>query len=412
MGLWSRALELYGVDDARAYGRTAWLITLGTLIMGTSRGIVAPFLVIFLVEEQGISLAAIGLGIAVEFVVRALVGPVAGGISDRYGRKPLMLLGLLSTAIILPSYVLVDSAAEYLAISVANGLLAAHSLYGPASSAMVMDVVPKERRGGVFGLIHASRNLGWTIGIGLGVLLLGAGFLPIFVAGGLLPLAYAIVVLLLVEEPARHAPIERRSMFGDWTLLLRTRRFVAYLALSTVFFLGWGQINTIFTLFLTEGLALDRRAVAVLAVNTVLIVLLQIPFGRLADRSERAFLLAVAAVLIEATYALYALAIPIGGATGAFLVVTMAMVVFTFAEMLFSPIQSAYAAELAPAGTTGSALGILAFAAAIGQAAPALLADAIVPRWGWPILWLSLAAMCLPAAIGLLALGRRTRTVP
>ena len=414
MGAWSRALELYGVNDAKAFGRTAWLLTLGTLIMGTSRGAVAPYLVLFLVAERGIPLSVIGLGIAVEFVVRALVGPVAGGVSDRVGRRPLMLAGLVSTAIILPSYLLVETTSAFMMLSVANGLFAAHSLYGPVSSALVMDVVPKERRGGVFGLIHASRNLGWTIGISLGVLLIGSGYAPIFILGGLLPLGYFLIVLLLIREPPRHADIQRPSMFGDWGRLVRTKPFLAYLLLSTTFFLGWGQINSIFPLFLTEGLGLDKRAVVVLAVNSAMIVLLQVPFGRLADRSERAFLLAVAAVLVEATYALYALAVPIGGVAGAYTVVLLGIIVFTFAELLFSPIQSAYAAELAPAGATGSAMGVLAFAMAIGQAAPALVADAVVPRWGWSILWLLLAATALPGAIGLLALAKRdrARTLP
>lgn len=410
MGLWSRALDIYGVNDAKAYGRTAWLLTLGTLIMGTSRGAVAPYLVLFLVVEQGIPLSVIGIGIAVEFVVRALVGPLAGGLSDRRGRKPLMLVGLFSTALILPSYLFVKTPLAFMALSVVNGLFAAHSLYGPASSALLMDTIPKERRGGVFGLLHASRNLGWTIGIALGVLLIGNGFGPIFVLGGILPLAYFLVVLLLVREPPRHADVQRPSMFGDWGRLMRTKAFVAYLLLSTTFFLAWGQTNSIFAIFLTEGLALDRRAVVVLAVNSAMIVLLQVPFGRLADRGERAFMLAVAAVLIEATYALYALAIPVGGAAGAYTVVLLAIIVFTFAELLFSPIQSAYGAELAPAGATGSALGILAFAAAVGQAAPALVADAVVPRWGWSVLWLILAATCVPAALGLLALAKRDRT--
>ncbi|HUR67811.1 MAG TPA: MFS transporter [Candidatus Thermoplasmatota archaeon] len=406
MSVWARALHLYGVDDARSYGRTPWIITAGTLIVGIGRGIVAPFLILFLVQERGIALAAIGLGIAVEFLVRAVSGPFAGALSDRYGRKPLMLAGLLCTSVILPSYLLVHTGAQYMALSVVNGLFASLSLYGPASSALIVDVVPSTKRAGVFGLIHAARNLGWTVGIALGALLLSAGFLPIFIAGGVLPFCYLFLVLFFVEEPARHAALARRSMAGDWALLLRTPTFAAYLALSTIFFLGWGQINTIFALFLTDGLSLDRRAVAVIAVNTVLIVLLQVPFGRLADRSERAFLLAVSAVLLEATYALYALA---AGAPAPFVVVILGIVAFTFAEMLYSPIQSAFAAELAPEGTTGSALGIMAFAAALGQGAPPLLADWTLSRWGWSGVWMILAALCLPAALGLLWLGRRLR---
>lgn len=410
--LLSRWAEAYGLREARGYGRTPWLLTLGTLILGTGRGIVAPFLVLFLVVEQDLPLAAIGVGIAVEFVVRALIGPVAGAFSDRHGRKPVMLLGLFSTTFLLPAYLLVETPVQFLALSVANGLLAAHSLYGPAAAALVVDLVPPERRAGVFGLIHASRNLGWTLGIALGAVLVGFGFWPVFVVGGILPLAFFLVALLLIHEPARHEQAARPGMFASWGLLLRTRPFVAYLLLSIPFYLAWGGVNTIFSLFLTEGLGLGRQAVAILALNSALIFLLQIPFGRYANRKERAVLLAVSLLALEAAYAFYALADPLSFLLPALATVALGLLAFTVAEMLFGPILSSFAAELAPVGHTGSAIGLLAFASAVGQAAPPFLVDLLVPRFGWGALWALLAGLCVPAALGLLALGRHVKKAP
>lgn len=410
MPAWTaRVAEAYGLREAREYGRTAWILTAGTLVLGVGRGIVAPFLILFLVQERGIPLAVLGLGITLEFLLRALIGPVAGAVSDRRGRKPLMLVGLGATAVILPSYLLVEDAVGFYALSVANGLVAAHSLYGPASSALLVDVVPRERRGAVFGLIHAARNLGWTIGLAAGAMLIRSGFLPVFVGGGLLPLAILVVVALLVREPARAAPVERPSMFRDWGAVLRRRAFVAYLALSVAFYLAWGVIGTIFPLFLTDGLGLGREAVALLAINTLLIFLLQVPFGRLADRADRLRLLAYAALAIAATYALFVWALPLRGAVGPLLVVSAALVVLTVAEMVFSPILTVQGAELAPERATGSALGILGFAMAIGQGAPPLLADLLVPRYGWGAVWLVLCALTVPSAVGLMALSRSVR---
>jgi MFS family permease len=318
-----------------------------------------------------------------------------------------MVAGLLGTTILLPSYLLVRDAPAFLAISVLNGLVAAHSLYGPASSALVADVVPPNRRGAVFGLMHASRNLGWTLGIALGALLLGFGFVPVFVAGGLLPLAFLFVVLLLVRDPPRHVALERPNPFRAWGALLSSGVFVAYLALTVVFFLGWGQVNTIFPLWLVQGLGLPERAVSVIAINSALIFLFQLPFGRLADRARRAMLLSLAALALGATYVAYLWTPLLAPAIPVLLLVGVGVVAFTVAEMLYSPILSAYAADLAPAGTTGSALGILAFATAVGQGAPPLLADFVVPRWGWSAVWGVLAALCVASAWGLAWFGRR-----
>lgn len=399
--------ELYGWRDMRAYGRTAWLLTGGTLLLGVGRGIVAPFLVLYLAERQGIPASVIGLGITLEFVVRAFVGPVAGALSDRYGRKPVMLAGLLGTSVLLPAFLLVRDGGEYLALSLLNGAFAAHSLYGPASSALVADVVPPGRRGAVFGLLHASRNLGWTLGIALGALLVGMGYAAVFVAGGLLPLAYLLVVALLVREPARAEGAARPNPFRAWGSLVRTPTFAAYVALTIVFYLGWAHLNTVYPLYLTGGLGLPEQAVAIIAVNSALIFLLQVPFGRLADRAPRGLLLAHAALALAATYALYVWAPLLAPAVPLVATLVLASVVFTVAEMLYSPILSAYAADLAPKGSTGSALGVLAFASAIGQGAPLLVADAVVPTLGWGAFWALFAALCVPSALGLLALARR-----
>lgn len=402
--------EAYGVADLRSYGRMTWVLAGGWLLLGMGRGAVAPVQAIFLVQERGIPLAALGLAYGVEFLVRALVGPVAGTLSDRYGRKPLMVTGLVATAILLPAFLLVQTPGQLLVVSVLNGLLAVHSLYGPSASALVVDVVPRERRGGVFGLIHAARNLGWTFGIALGALLVGvAGLWTVFVLGGLIPFLYLFPVLALVHDVPRDPAASRAPAFAGWGRLLRARLFLAYVALSTVLYVGWGQVNTLFPLFLTDGLGLPDAAVGILAVNTFLIFLFQVPFGRLADRAPRAALLAWSTLALGGGYLVYAYALVWADVAPPLLMVTLGLVLFTLAEMLYSPVLSTYAAELAPPGLTGSALGVLGLAASVGQGAPPFLADLLVTRvpLGWEWVWIAMALPCLPCALGLRWLGRR-----
>ena len=115
MGVWARALDLYGVNDAKAYGRTAWLLTLGTLIMGTSRGAVAPYLVLFLVAERGIPLSVIGIG------MRSHAG-VAAMMFKALSSKGINILAITTSEIKIS--VLIDAAYAELAVRTL------HSIYG------------------------------------------------------------------------------------------------------------------------------------------------------------------------------------------------------------------------------------------------------------------------------------------
>lgn len=391
----SRLAAAYGLRSG--FGRDGWLLALGTLLVGGSRGLVGPFIVLFLVEERGLSLATVGAGITLEFLLRAAAGPVAGALSDRVGRKPLMAVGLASTVAILPAYLLVETPAHFYALSVANGLLAAHSLYGPAASALVTDLLPAERRGAMFGLVHASRNLGFTVGVGVGILLARGAIAPLFVAAAGLPLLFLVLVLPALRAPPPPRTPARRKPWHDWRALLATPAFVAFLALSPVLYLGWGQASTIFPLFVSEGLGLGRAAVALLAINGALIVLLQIPFGRVADGASRPRLLALAALALAASYLAYAAA-TVAPHVWAVSALVGGLLLFTLAELIYTPVLAAYAADLAPPGAVGSALGLAAFAQAIGIGAPPLLAEWLLPRGGWIAVWLGLAALCVPCA--------------
>lgn len=396
--------DWYGVRDLRAIGRTPWVIAAGMTLMGLSRGIVMPFLVLYLVQTRGLDPALVGFGILLEFVVRAFAGPLSGALSDRMGRKPLMMVGLLATGLILPTYLFVRTPTQYLALSVANGALAAYSLYGPAASALIADTVPSGQRGSVWGVIHAARNFGWTLGIASGVALLGLGFVAVFVVGGILPLAYLVLLAMLVREPARKAP-PRRNPFASWPDLARDRRFVAYLGLIIIFYVGWGHFSNVLPLFITQGVGLPPRAVALIGVNSALIFLLAVPFGRLADRRSRSGLLAWSATALAGTFALYVWTPLVGPAAIPTLVA--ALMLCTLAELLFSPILDAFAADLAPRGTTGSAMGILALAQAVGLGLPLVLVDLIVPTWGWTTYWALLVVAAVASSRGLLALGRK-----
>lgn len=407
----ARASKAYGLSDAREYGWPVWILTIGQAISSVGRGVAVPFIVVYLTQAVGIPLAVVGVGVLIEQLTRALGGPIAGWASDRFGRKRVMMTGLLAQAIAVPGYALVRDAPSFIALSLVIG--ASQSIYGPASSAYVADVTRPDRRAGAFGLVHVARNLGWAVGIGFGAVITSAtpSFAPLFVTGGLMPFLFLIFVAAFIREPEHVARASKGNPFGDFRTLLGHAPFASYMILASGFFLLWGVFNTVLPLFVVAGMGLPRSSIAVpFAINPILIVLFQLPFGALGDRVDRYRALGVAAGFGAAGYAVLAWsgALSLGG-WGPLAILAASAVLLTVAEMLFSPVMSAGAAELAPPGVTGSAMGVMLLAGAAGHGLAPVLADVVVSRFGWSWAWTAFAVWTVASGTGMLVLRARFR---
>ncbi|MHB8604823.1 MAG: MFS transporter [Thermoplasmatota archaeon] len=413
----ARASRVYGLTSARAFGPAVWTLTFGQVISLLGRAAVVPFIIIYLTKVVGISLTFIGVGVLLEQTVRALAGPLAGWASDRVGRKPVMLFGLIGVGLAVPGYALVSGPASYLLVSSTVGLF--ESTYFPSARAYLADIVPPNRRAAVYGLNHVGLNLGWVLGLSTGALLFAAtgSYTPLFLLGGLAPLAFALYVAIVIHEPTRaerdraaggHANTPRGNPFRDFGKLLASRPFARFLVLSAGFYLAFGMFNIVLPLFVTDGLGLPPSAVAVpFLINTIMIVLVQLPLGTLSDRVDRIRVLAFSALALVTGYMFFA-------ASGAFLAwgfvvyvpLALGAVAITVGEMLFAPSLGAVASELAPPGLTGSAMGVMAFANAAAQAASPVLTDRIAGPHGWAWLWTTFAALTFASSLGLLLMRR------
>lgn len=124
-------------------------------------------------------------------------GPVLGNLSDRFGRRPVLLASMLAFA---ADYALMAFAPTlgwlFLGRAIAG---VAGAIYGPAS-AVLADVTPAEKRAKVFGLIGAAFGIGFIIGPAIGGLLSNMGPRAPFIAAALLGLGNAIVMLFLMPE--------------------------------------------------------------------------------------------------------------------------------------------------------------------------------------------------------------------
>lgn len=190
--------------------RAVPIALLAMLIDAIGFGIVLPVLPALIVELGGGTLADAtrvgGYLLAVYAVTHFFAGPVVGSLSDRFGRRTVLLASLLCFA---ADYALMAFAPTLLWLFVGRAIAGAvGATYGPAN-AIVADVTPPERRGQAFGLLGAAFGGGFVIGPAIGGLIADLGIrAPFFAAAGL-ALINAVLVLTLLPETLK--PENRRA---------------------------------------------------------------------------------------------------------------------------------------------------------------------------------------------------------
>jgi MFS family permease len=145
------------------FDRRVWLLLFAMLAFRFGHGLYFPFSSIYFHNVLGIPLSLVGIGLAVFAAASVLSGFFAGPLTDRYGRKPLMLTALAGSSASFFAFSLVGGFAGYLAVSAAHGFVG-WSMFEASRNAMVADVTPLGMRSRAYGLVRVGGNVGWVVG--------------------------------------------------------------------------------------------------------------------------------------------------------------------------------------------------------------------------------------------------------
>lgn len=230
-------------------------------------GIAIPVLP-FYVEEFGAGGKELGLLMSLYALMQFLFSPIWGTLSDRIGRKPLLLLGIFGFSLAMLFFGL---ATELWMLFVARGLagiLSAATM--PTAMAYISDSTSVEKRSGGMGMLGAAMGIGMVLGPGIGGLLGNSSLsLPFFVASAMAAISFLLVALFLPES----LPIEQRiqgkklrgPQLGDmWRALFSPIGVLLF----TAFLLSFGLTNFegIFGLYALEKYGYDTTEVGLLLV--------------------------------------------------------------------------------------------------------------------------------------------------
>lgn len=386
------------------------MITISTVLVMVGQGVIAPVLPLF-ARRFDVGTAAVGLTLSSFGLARLVLNVPLGVLSDRHGRRVLLVWGPLITAIGMVGSGLSADIYQLVAWRFVAG--AGSAMYMTGAQLYLADISTPANRARFIGTNQGALLLGVSIGPAVGGVMAEVWGLraPFIVAGVAALVAMVYSQVRLPETLSRAAAIHPREGGSPaparhaWVPFLRSKDFVLVaLVMLAIFFTRTASQQTIMPLFGAAKFGLSTAALGGIFTAMALInVVLVVPAAMIADRFGRKWSIIPSGLLVAGSLFLMA-----GSHTVAMFI--GAAMVLGVSNALSGPAPAAYAVDIAPLELRGLAIGLSRSAGDVGfMIGPPLLgALADASSFSWALV----ANGILIAAVALLFLFARETVTP
>ena len=252
----------------------------------TGVGIVIPLLPIY-ARDMGASGLYIGLIFGSFSLSRTFFLPYFGRLSDKKGRKPFIVIGLFTYALISFAFILSHSVESLIVLRFIQGITSALIL--PVTQAYVGDITPKGREGFTMGVFNMSIFLGLSIGPLIGGWVHDRFNLQAtFVSMGFLALIGFLFSLLLLPPTRSEQSLSRKNGLISWAQLLKDKELIGLCLFRFTYLACIGIILGFLPVYADSAFSLSSTSIGILVMLGIFVSgLMQIPMGFLADRVNR-----------------------------------------------------------------------------------------------------------------------------
>jgi len=293
------ALNQEGIPDQKSGMYQVWMLALSLSILQIGFGIVTPIFPFYIVE-LGVGATELGVLAASFALTRILLAGPLGGLSDRVGRKRILLAALAGFAV---SNLIYAYANTILVMIIARALEGGISAgFYPAANAFVSDMTTPENRGTAMGYLSMGNMVGFVVGPSLGGVL--AEFLGIrlpFVIAAADSLVTLVILNLIVHEPERRSSLAELGRDRIPVREVLSKNAKAYSALGITMFANMFAIGILEVAFMLD--AVQRYAFTPLEIGLffgilgVIVIIGNITFGKMSDRVGRKWLITVGSLV-------------------------------------------------------------------------------------------------------------------
>ena len=242
------------------YPRKFWILVGVGFVDGIGGTLLFPYFSLYITHKFNVGMTEAGLLLAI-FSVTGLIGSMIGGaLTDKFGRKSIMVFGLVFSALSALSMGLVNNLGFFYGLAVIVGLLS--NVGGPANQAMIADILPENKRATGFGVMRVVGNMTWIVGPTIGGFLANRSYLALFIIDTVFSLITAALVYRFVAEtkPETSSDEKPESLLvtlSGYFKVLKNKLYLAFILVSMLMLVVYTQMYSTLSVFMRDQRGID-----------------------------------------------------------------------------------------------------------------------------------------------------------
>lgn len=374
------------------FPRTFWVVVGVGFIDRVGGTMLFPFFSLYITEKFNVGMTQAGMILGLFSIFGLFGGMIGGALTDRFGRRYIIIIGLVFSAVSTLSLGLVKEFATLIPLAVVIGLLS--SFAGPAHDAMVADILPDHQRQEGFGILRVVANLAWIIGPTIGGIVAKQSYMALFIMDAVISTIVAFLFFLFIPETkpsgeqVTHKAENIAATFKGYWQVLRDRAYVSFIFAGILMGLVYQQMYNSLSVYLRDYHGIEPQGYGfLLTISAITVILFQFTVTRLIKRRPPFLMMAFGTVFYMIGFSMF-------GWVEAYALFGAAIVVITIGEMIIMPTSQALAANFAPADMRGRYMAIFSLMwmvpATLGPGAAGYILDNYNPN----LLWYLGGALC------------------
>ena len=393
----------------REFPRLFWIVVAISFIDRIGNTLLFPFFALYITQKFSVGMTQAGILLGMSSLFGLIGSTIGGALTDKFGRKQLILFGLVFSAVSSLSLGLVDSLSAMYPLMIFVGLLS--SVSHPAHDAMIADILPDKQRQEGFGILRVVGNLSWIIGPTIGGFLANINFFYLFLIDAVISCIVAAIIFRVIPEtkPAPHAHAESETLLqtvAGYRIVFRDLAYMAFMLAGMLMLVVYQQMYGTLSVYLRDNHGISPSGYGFLmTTSAITVILFQFWVTRVIKHRPPFLMMALGTFFYMIGFTLF-------GMVAVYSLFALNIVIITIGEMIVMPTSQALAANFAPSAMRGRYMAIFGLSWAIPSTVGPAAAGYILDNYNPDLLWYIGGAICALSVLAYYALHLRLGTKP